>query len=167
MREIEIKNNEAGQRFDKFLKKYLSDASVSFIYKMLRKKNIILNGKKATGSEKLRPGDSVKLFLADETIEKFSGKSFSDVYKTLPHVKLDIIYEDENVLIVNKPVGMLSQKAKPGDVSVVEYVIDYLRERAPLRRKVLPRLSRLSVIVWIVIPVESLQRGKALRDFRN
>lgn len=126
MREIEIKNNEAGQRFDKFLKKYLSDASVSFIYKMLRKKNIILNGKKATGSEKLRPGDSVKLFLADETIEKFSGKSFSDVYKTLPHVKLDIIYEDENVLIVNKPVGMLSQKAKPGDVSVVEYVIDYL-----------------------------------------
>ena len=47
MREIVIKENEAGQRFDKFLKKYLSEATGGFLYKMLRKKNIVLNGKKA------------------------------------------------------------------------------------------------------------------------
>ena len=69
MKEIVIKPNEAGQRLDKLLKKYLSEAPCSFIYKMLRKKNIVLNGKKATGNEKLSVGDSVKLFLADETIQ--------------------------------------------------------------------------------------------------
>ena len=74
MREIYIKENESGQRFDKFLKKYLSEAPGSFLYKMLRKKNIVLNGRKASGSEKLKKGDQVKLFLADETLEKFTGK---------------------------------------------------------------------------------------------
>ena len=74
MREIYIKEDESGQRFDKFLKKYLSEAPGSFLYKMLRKKNIVLNGRKATGSEKLKKGDQVKLFLADETLEKFTGK---------------------------------------------------------------------------------------------
>ena len=62
MKEIIISQNEAGQRLDKFLKKYLAKAPGSFLYKMLRKKNIVLNGKKATGNEKLGVGDSVKLF---------------------------------------------------------------------------------------------------------
>ena len=78
MKEIIIKSNEAGQRFDKYLKKYLSEAPGSFIYKMLRKKNIVLNGKKADGSEKLSVGDSVKLFFSDETYMEFSGKAASD-----------------------------------------------------------------------------------------
>ena len=73
MRELNIRGNEAGQRLDKYLKKYLKEAPGSFIYKMLRKKNIVLNGKKADGSEKLSVGDKVKLFLSEETIEKFSG----------------------------------------------------------------------------------------------
>ncbi len=73
MIEITIKENEAGQRLDKFLKKYLSQAPGSFLYKMLRKKNIVLNGKKASGSEKLETGDRVKFFLAQETMEKFQG----------------------------------------------------------------------------------------------
>ena len=56
MREFKINENEAGQRFDKYLKKLLGNAPGSFIYKMLRKKNIVLNGKKATGNEKLEAG---------------------------------------------------------------------------------------------------------------
>ena len=55
---------------DKYLKKYLPQAPGSFIYKMLRKKNITLNGKKAAGQEKLNTGDSIKFFLAEETIDK-------------------------------------------------------------------------------------------------
>ena len=94
MQEIIVSANEAGQRFDKLLAKYLNEAPKSFIYKMLRKKNIVLNGKKATGNEKLAVGDSVKLFLADETIEKFSKLI---VVKT--KAKLDVIYEDDNVSI--------------------------------------------------------------------
>jgi len=65
MKTFTIGTNDANQRFDKYLKKLLPNASVSFLYKMLRKKNIVLNGKKADGSEKLNARDEVKLFLAD------------------------------------------------------------------------------------------------------
>jgi 23S rRNA pseudouridine955/2504/2580 synthase len=131
---IKITNNEAGQRFDKYLKKLLKEAPDSFIYKMLRKKNIVLNGKKSDGREILSIGDEVKLFLADETFEKFSGKAsnnsdnellqYTKAYKKLS--VLHIIYEDDNILIVNKPSGVLSQKAKPEDISVNEWLIGYM-----------------------------------------
>ena len=133
MREIVIKENEAGQRFDKFLGKYLKEASMGFLFKMLRKKNITLNGKKATGKEKLVKGDTVKLFLSEETIEKFEG-TISVQYTD---VKLDIIYEDENILLINKPAGMLSQKASPKDVSVVEHLISYLLRSGNLTKEAL------------------------------
>lgn len=128
MQEIQISSNEAGQRLDKLLAKYLNEAPKSFVYKMLRKKNIVLNGKKATGNEKLAVGDSVKLFLADDTIEKFSKVT---IQKTV--TKLDIIYEDKDVLFVNKPAGMLSQKADAEDVSVVEHLITYMLESGQLK----------------------------------
>ena len=70
MREIRIRENESGQRLDKFLAKYMGLAPKSFFYKMMRKKNITLNGKKTQGNEHLKSGDVVKLFLSDETIEK-------------------------------------------------------------------------------------------------
>lgn len=78
MRQIKITEKEAGQRLDKLLSKYLEKAPKSFIYKMLRKKNITLNGKRAVGNEKANHGDEIKLFLSDETIENFSGDKFSD-----------------------------------------------------------------------------------------
>lgn len=135
MKELIIHDNEAGQRLDKLLRKYLSEAPGSFIYKMLRKKNIVLNGKKATGNEHLRKGDSVKLFLADDTITKFqaAGKTVEENIKNT--VKLDVIYEDQNVIFINKPSGMLSQKAKETDVSVVENVTAYLLESGQLTKE--------------------------------
>ena len=121
MRQIEIHSNEAGQRLDKFLGKYLNKAPKSFLYKMLRKKNITRNGKKADGAELLATGDQIRFFLADDTIEKFREE--------VPEIRaggmLDIIYEDADILVINKPVGMLSQKAKEGDVSLVEEVMAY------------------------------------------
>ena len=131
MREIEIRENEAGQRFDKFLKKYLREAPPGFLYKMLRKKNIVLNGKKADGSEKLGVGDKVKLFLSEETIEKFS----SGVPEETGSAVVPVIYEDSNVLFLNKPSGMLSQKAAASDFSVNEYVISYLLESGQITRE--------------------------------
>lgn len=136
MREIYIRENEAGQRFDKFLKKYLSEAPGSFLYKMLRKKNIVLNGKKATGNEKLKKGDQVKLFLAEDTIEKFAGKGkIEHKKKKLPGISMPVLYEDADVLMYNKPAGLLSQKAKPSDVSVVEYLIEHLLETNALKEE--------------------------------
>lgn len=123
MQELNITNNEAGQRLDKLLGKYLKEAPTSFIYKMLRKKNITLNDKKAAGNEKLKKDDVIKLFLADETIAKFVG---SESEKVTAKGNLDIIYEDEQIILINKPVGMLSQKAKDSDISAVEELIGYL-----------------------------------------
>lgn len=129
MKEIQISQNEAGQRLDRMLGKYLREAPKSFLYKMMRKKNITLNGKKVQGSEVLAEGDIVKLFFSDDTLQKFQGSSAVQT-KTAsvsrPRKKLDIIYEDDHILLINKPAGMLSQKAQPQDVSLVEYLITYL-----------------------------------------
>ncbi len=125
MREIRISENEANQRLDKFLRKYMDQAPMSFFYKMLRKKNILLNGGKASGKEKLSPGDVVKLFLSDETIAGFTG-SAGKIPDTGRIYDLDIIYEDPHILVINKPAGMLSQKAKASDVSMAEAVTGYL-----------------------------------------
>ena len=100
-----IEKNEAGQRLDKFLAKYMNEASKSFFYKMMRKKNITLNGKKCEGNEKLAEGDVVKLFLAEDTIEKFSSVQVQEVKK----VDLDILYEDDEIILVNKPAGKLTE----------------------------------------------------------
>lgn len=126
MRIIKVTSQDEGQRLDKFLSKFMPDAPKSFFYKMMRKKNIVLNGKKAEGMERVSKGDEIKLFLSDETIENFQKKSVG-VF-SLPEYKLDIIYEDEDILIVNKPVGMLSQKADKDDISLVEYVAEYLNQ---------------------------------------
>ena len=124
MRQMKIGENEAGQRLDKYLAKLLPKAPKGFLYKMLRKKNIKLNRKKASGKEKLCLGDEVQLFFKDETFEQFSKQeSFRKA-----HTKLDILYEDEQILLLNKPAGMLSQKGHPQDVSAVEYLITYLLE---------------------------------------
>lgn len=121
MKQFTVTQAEAGQRLDKFLGKYLNKAPKSFLYKMMRKKNITLNGKKAAGSEKLVSGDEIKLFFSDETIEKFS-----ELQLPKAQGKLSVIYEDEHILLVNKPEGILSQKAEADDISMVEEAQSYL-----------------------------------------
>lgn len=131
MKEFIIKENESGQRFDKYLKKLLPNASTGFLYKMLRKKNITLNEKKATGTEILSNGNIIKLFLSDETFDKFSVDPvlLQKDYNYLSKLSLDgieIIFEDENILIANKPANMLSQKAQEKDISANERLLGYL-----------------------------------------
>lgn len=138
MQEIQITNTDSGQRFDKYLKRLFPEMGSSFMYKMLRKKNITLNGKKASGSESVQTGDIIKCFFSDETFEKFSGKTVSsdtekinnnlneykNAYCELTGIK--IIFEDEHILLLDKPAGILSQKAKPEDISLNEWMIGYL-----------------------------------------
>ncbi len=128
MKTLIVTEKEAGQRLDKLLTKYLNLAGRGFIYKMLRKKNITVNGKKCDGSEKLSKGDEIKLFLSEETLQKFSQVQVQKVRD----IQLSVIYEDAHILLINKPSGMLSQKAKEGDESLVEYVIDYLLKNGDL-----------------------------------
>ena len=137
----------------------------------LTKKNIVLNGTKCTGREQLSVGDSVKLFLSDETIEKFSGtQKFSKISKIYPYKKLDIIYEDDDVLFVNKPSGMLTQKASPADVSLNEYIIGYLLHEGKIneaqlrtfRPSVCNRLDRNTS--GLVLAGKSMKGSRELSD---
>lgn len=142
MQEFLVSPQESGQRFDKYLHRRLPLAPSSFLYKMLRKKNITLRGKKADGSEKVEAGDRVVLFLSDETIGKFSAKrddqalsketeEIRKAYRTLQPLLGDspVLYEDDNILIVRKPAGILSQKAAAQDISMNEWLRGYLLER--------------------------------------
>lgn len=147
MQEIIIRDNEAGQRLDKFLAKYMDRAPKSFFYKMLRKKNITLNGKKAEGSEHLCVGDTLRLFLSEETIQNFtsgsgrkngepSGQNNGAPVKQrreLPKKwRPDVLYEDDHILLFNKPAGLLSQKSDPRDISLVEYLTAHLLDNGSL-----------------------------------
>lgn len=148
MQSVTIGGNQAGQRLDKFLRKLLPEAGTGFLYKMLRKKNITLNGRKAEGSELLAQGDQVCFFFSDETYEKFSGKEIKNgktkaagshkvslledyrrAYRELKGIKM--IYEDDHVLILDKPAGVLTQKAAGCDLSLNEWMIGYLLDREP------------------------------------
>ena len=122
MQELTITDLESGQRLNKYMMKYLNQAPSSFIYKMLRKKNITRNGKKASGDEILECGDVIKVFLADETIEKFRVVQAS---KQTSGITLQILYHDSDILAVHKPVGVLSQKAQKDDYSINEAIVDY------------------------------------------
>ena len=129
MYQFRINQNEAGQRFDKYLHKLLPKAPSSFVYKMLRKKNIVLNGKKAEGKEKLSEGDEVKLFVSEETFQGFAGrKNEISVYlEACEKLKgIEIIFENKHMLLLDKPMGILTQKAKDSDISVNEWLIGYL-----------------------------------------
>ena len=145
MQEFKIGPNEEGQRLDKFLHKYLKEAGTSFLYKMLRKKNITLNKKKADGKEMLHSGDMVQFFFSDETFHKFRGSSntkdnvekkttkklqdvaFLQYQKAYEKLKdIDIVFENQHILLLNKPAGILSQKSQPADLSVNEWLIGYL-----------------------------------------
>lgn len=123
MREIVIDKNENEQRLDRFLKKYLANASTGFIYKMIRKKNIKLNDKRAKPESIIYEGDKVQLYLAEETIKKFE----SDEKEAKSNINLDIIYEDKNIVLINKELDMLSH-GRGGDFeeNVVDSLISYL-----------------------------------------
>lgn len=131
MKEFKIAQSDSNQRLDKYLKRVLPNASTGFLYKMLRKKNITLNGKKAAGNELLQKEDTVKIFLSDETFVKFSQnmeelKEEFDTLKNLPMKGLKVVYEDVDVLVADKPYNMLSQKAEAKDISANEYLLGYL-----------------------------------------
>lgn len=142
MQEISVSREESGQRLDKYLRRRLPLATSSFIYKMLRKKNITLQGRKADGSEKVETGDIIRLFLSDETIEKFSRQRDDEgtrreadegleAYRKLQPLlgRSPVIYEDDNILAVRKPSGVLSQKAKASDLSMNEWLRGYLASK--------------------------------------
>lgn len=122
MKEIKITDNESGQRADRFLKKYLNKANNTFIYKMLRKKNIKLNNKKVLPETILNTGDVLQIYFSDDTLEKFRENKVHLEEK----VTFKVLYEDQNILVVNKPVGISVQPDTKGSNSLVGEILTYL-----------------------------------------
>lgn len=123
-----IEENDAGQRLHKYLTRLMPAAGSGFLYKMLRKKNITLNGRKVEGSEILAAGDSVELFFADDTFASFRGTASETVplFSEHPIRSSEIVYEDDDILIACKPAGVLSQKDTPEGESYNEMILQYL-----------------------------------------
>lgn len=104
MREYKIEKNDAGQRVDKFITKSVPLLPKNLMYKYLRLKRIKLNGKKTEISARLNEGDLLQLYINDEFFEKTEDKfSFLKAGKNL-----EILYEDENVMLLDKKAGLLS-----------------------------------------------------------
>ncbi len=148
MREYTVSDAESRQRLDKYLKRLLPLAPPSFFYKMLRKKNIVLNGQKAQGNEMLTEGDRIKIYIAEETFGLFEEKGNRKQAETEngnpnpentqngnsnpespkkgnsgqkngrrevleEKYSVAILYEDRDILIADKPAGLLTQGAGP------------------------------------------------------
>ena len=120
MREVIIDKNSAGQRLDKFCLRYLGKPPKSFVFKMIRKKNISVNGKKADEAYMLAVGDIVRFFISNDTILQFAQEE-----KVYPKGHVDVIFEDDDILIANKPAGLLTQPNETGGDSLIGRVINY------------------------------------------
>lgn len=132
MRQIEITALEANQRLDKFLLKYLNQCPKSLIYKGMRTNKIKYNGKKPKGNEILCVGDQIKLFFKEEQLVTLeSEKNIKKV-----DIHFETVYEDDNLLIVNKPMGLLTQKDTPDSHSLADEVLYYLQENGSYDSKV-------------------------------
>ena len=103
MKSLTVTKNDSGQRLDKFLIKYLSSMPKSLVYKSLRKKRVKVNGKRAHEDLILNEGDFLELYINDEF---FETKDEAHEFMSLTSVELSIVYEDENIIVVNKPQGL-------------------------------------------------------------
>lgn len=124
MRELIVNKNDAGQRLDKFLTKLLPSMPQSMLYKSLRKDCIKINNKHIKdGAYKLSEGDTLKLYLKDEFFEKPDlDKAFMNI-----EAKLSIIYEDENILLVDKKQGMCVHADNDGkETTLIDHIKSYL-----------------------------------------
>ncbi len=135
MREIIIGKNDAGQRLDKFITKSL-DMPMSLLYKSIRLKKIKVNRKRAEASMKLSEGDTVQCFISDEFFEKGKKIGYSEASSaaanTLENINsdLNVIYEDENILLVNKPQGLSVHEDETTKTNtLITYIQSYLYKK--------------------------------------
>lgn len=147
MIKIAIGENEGNQRLDRFLKKYFNNASLSYIYKMIRK-DVKVNGKRLKNDSMIMPGDEVTLYITDEEA--------ASLRREKQHVRAKkqfrVAYEDENILIAEKPFGLLTHGDRTEKKNhLANQVIDYLIEKGDYN----PRVDR----TFTPAPVNRLDRN--------
>lgn len=127
MRILKIGKNDAGQRLDKFLSKAVRGLPQSLMYKYIRTKKIKVNRARAEQNRMLCEGDEVQLFIRDEFFDS-PEKDSGAVRRIEP--KLDIVYEDENILLLNKRPGVLvHEDTAAGENTLILHVRAYLTQK--------------------------------------
>ena len=131
---IEIGKNEQKQRLDKFLRKYLGNASLSYIYKAIRK-DVKVNGRRAKEDTMLELGDVITLYISDEELSALTRTRRSTRVKR----QFKVAYEDDNIIVVEKPFGLLTHGDRTEKKNhLANQVVDYLIEKGDYN----PRLER-------------------------
>ena len=126
MKKFIIQPNDAGKRLDKFVVKAASGLSTSLMYKYIRKKSIKVNGKRAEISYKLAVGDIVEMYINDEFFHEKSNDFMDITYDP----QIDIVYEDENVMLVDKKAGVVvhSDENEKRD-TLINHILLYLYKK--------------------------------------
>lgn len=132
MIEINIGAEEQEQRLDRFLKKFLPKASLGHVYKIIRTK-VRVNGKKAKPEQYLKKGDVLALYLPEDALEAFLKPEKESARNSSPR-QFTVVYEDENLLLVNKPAGLLTHGDRTEKKNtLVNQVLDYLVDTGAYR----------------------------------
>ncbi len=136
MREVIIGENDKEQRLDRFLKKYLPKAPNHLLQKYIRTKKIKVNKKRAQSDQVLKEGDILNIYIYDEVLQEYEIEKERELKK----VFLDILYEDTDICLINKPVDMLSHPAGPEDYgrTIVDHFVTYLI----LKEEYIPRKEK-------------------------
>lgn len=122
MIKLTIGENQGNQRLDRFLKKYFAKASLGFIYKLIRK-DVKVNGKRKQPETMLSAGDELVIYMSEEEAAKLQ----KEVKTVNARKQFKVVYEDENILIVNKPFGVLTHgDGREKKNHLANQVIDYL-----------------------------------------
>lgn len=126
MRSFTIRENDAGQRMDKFITKAVPLLPKSLMYKYLRLKRIKLNGKRCEISTRLAVGDLVEMYIGDEFFDTTPEESFRFAGPMVP-----IVYEDEHLLLVNKPAGLVvHEDESQSPDTLIGRILRYLAEKS-------------------------------------
>ena len=120
MRELTVNKNDAGQRLDKFILKTFKSMPPPLMYRFIRQKKIKVNRKRAEQNYMLVQGDIIQFFIPEEFFAE--GSEEFAFMKLTP--RIDVIYEDENIMLVNKKVGMIVHS---DDDQVVDTLIDHIK----------------------------------------
>lgn len=123
MTEITIQKNDAGQRADRFLSKTYPNLKTALVCKLMRKKRIKLNGAKTEPNVILKDGDVLRFYLSEELLSKQPRKlEFSEI-----SAEINVIYEDENILLIDKPAGLVVHEDNDNSTdTLIDRVLSYL-----------------------------------------
>lgn len=134
MKEFTVNSNDAGQRVDKFILKAFPKLSKGVMCKAVRTKNVKLNGKRCEISTVLSEGDVLRIFIKDELLGEEKKSQGYDLGSASAIAAEDIVYEDENILLINKKIGVMvhSDSGNSGD-TVVDRVRKYLAQKGEFR----------------------------------